>query len=154
MNTFGSDILLVDDSETDVDLFLIAHEQNKSAAVVTVARDGVEAVDVLLGNKSESGGAKQALPRLVLLDLNMPRLNGFEVLERLRADERTRQLPVVIFSSSDQRSDEREAQRLGANGYVRKPAGFENLRATLAKLERDWLGADVAPAHPGGIAGR
>jgi CheY-like chemotaxis protein len=139
MNISAPDILLVEDSPSDVDLFMLAHQMNKSAATISVARDGQEAVDVLLGGESRSGGAQNSLPRLVLLDLNMPRLNGFEVLERLRADERTRLLPVVIFSASDQRSDELEAQRLGANGYVRKPARFENLRAALAQFERDWL---------------
>ena len=148
MNAAASDILLVDDSESDVDLFLIAHQQNQSAAIVRVARDGVEAVDVLLGGEGCRSEQKQTLPRLVLLDLNMPRLNGFEVLARLRADERTRLLPVVIFSSSDEKSDEREARRLGANGYVRKPAGFEKLRVILAQIERDWLGADTAFQHP------
>jgi len=150
MSASASDILLVEDSESDIDLFMIAHQQNGSAAVVRVARDGVEAVDVLLGGEGGPGEAKCALPlpRLVLLDLNMPRLNGFEVLARLRADERTRLLPVVIFSSSDQRSDEREARRLGANGYVRKPAGFEKLRAVVAQLEHDWLGTEWAPRLP------
>jgi len=146
MSTSGSDILLVDDSESDIDLFLIAHEENKSGAIVRVARDGVEAVNLLLGGNDACGEAMEGLPRLVLLDLNMPRLNGFEVLARLRADERTRLLPVVIFSSSDQKSDEREARRLGANGYVCKPAGFEKLRAVLAQLERDWLGQ--SSPHP------
>jgi len=124
---------------------MLAHKMNKSAATVGVARDGVEALKLLLGGENRSGDAPDALPWLVLLDLNMPRLNGFEVLERLRADERTRLLPVVIFSASDEWSDEREAHRLGANGYVRKPMGFENLRAILAELERHWLRVDAVP---------
>lgn len=99
------------------------------------------AQELLLGGEGRSGDAQESLPRLVLLDLNMPRLNGFEVLDRLRADERTRRLPVVILSASDERSDALQAHRLGANGYLRKPARFENLRAVLAELERDWLKA-------------
>jgi two-component system response regulator len=145
MNISTPDILLVEDSQSDVDLFMLAHQRIKSAATIGVARDGVEAVTFLIGDESRAGDAQNALPRLVLLDLNMPRLNGFEVLERLRADERTRQLPVVIFSSSAQSLDEFEAQRLGASGYVRKPTKFQDLCVTLAELERDWLGPDIAP---------
>ena len=148
MKIFAPDILLVEDSQSDVDLFMLAHQMNESAATIRVARDGIEAVEVLLGGEHRPRSAQDTLPRLVLLDLNMPRLNGFEVLERLRADERTRQLPVVIFSASDQRSDRLEAERLGANGYVRKPVEFEHLCETLAQFERDWLSADLAPPHP------
>ncbi len=144
MSAASSDILLVEDSESDIDLFMIAHQQNNSSSIVSVARDGVEAVNVLLGGEGAMGEGMAALPRLVLLDLSMPRLNGFEVLARLRADERTRHLPVVIFSSSDEKSDEREARRLGANGYIRKPTGFEKLRAVVAQIERDWLKQDSA----------
>jgi two-component system, response regulator len=81
----------------------------------------------------------------VLLDLHLPKLNGFGVLERLRADERTRLLPVIILSSSGQESDVSESQRLGANGYLRKPSNFDALRETLAQLERDWLKAAEPP---------
>ena len=144
MSAASSDILLVEDSESDIDLFMIAHQQNNSSSIVSVARDGVEAVNVLLGGEGATREGMAALPRLVLLDLSMPRLNGFEVLARLRADERTRHLPVVIFSSSDEKSDEREARRLGANGYIRKPTGFEKLRAVVAQIERDWLKQDSA----------
>ena len=142
MNISAPDILLVQDSQSEVELFILAHQVNKSAATIRVARDGEEAVDLLLGGKGRPGDVLDTLPRLVLLDMHMPRLNGFEVLQRLRADERTRQLPVVIFSASDQRSDILEAERLGANGYVRTPVEFEDLCATLAQFERDWLGAD------------
>ncbi|MFZ2653015.1 MAG: response regulator [Burkholderiaceae bacterium] len=179
MTDDAPDILLVEDSPTDIELFMFAHTQvNKSATTVRVVRDGVEALEFLLGDQtcpgdvldeppggsrvaspavgregaslwplggaSPQGGPGEthiALPRLVLLDLNMPRMNGFEVLERLRADPRTRLLPVVILSASDEKSDAIEAQRLGASDYVRKPGRFEDLCATLAELERRWLGA-------------
>ena len=139
MNASAPDILLVEDNQSDVELFMLAVLRNKSALTVRVARDGVEVIDLLLGNENITEDTQNTLPRLVLLDLNMPRLNAFEVLKRLHADERTRHLPVVIFSSSDQSSDELEAQRLGANGYVRKPLEFKGLCAMLAQFERDWL---------------
>jgi len=109
-------------------------------------RDGVQALDVLLGDTTPSETAR-ALPRLVLLDLFMPRIDGFEVLQRLRAHERTRLLPVVVYSSSDQESDQREAYRLGADGYIHKPVGFKDCCEIIARLEREWLRADAAPRH-------
>jgi two-component system response regulator len=150
MNSSAPDILLVEDSPTSAELFVFALEANESDATIQIVRDGVEALAFLLGDASSSGSARNPLPRLVLLDLYMPRLNGFEVLERLRADERTRLLPVVILSSSDNESVKREAYRLGANGCVSKPTGFKNSCEIIAELERDWLKADVAAQPPPG----
>jgi len=147
MNISAPDILLAEDSPTTAELFVFALEANQSGATIHVVRDGVEALDFLLGGVTLSESAHNALPRLVLLDLYMPRLGGFEVLERLRADERTQILPVVILSSSDQESDKREAYRLGANGYIQKPVGFKDSCEAIARLERDWLRADLAPQH-------
>ncbi|WP_035056230.1 response regulator [Andreprevotia chitinilytica] len=139
------DILLAEDNPTTAELFVYALEANKSEATIRVVRDGVEVLDFLFGDATQPERTGNALPRLVLLDLNMPRLGGFEVLARLRADERTRTLPVVILSSSDDESDEREAYRLGANGYIKKPRGFKESRGTIAQIEQDWLKADIAP---------
>jgi CheY-like chemotaxis protein len=150
MNASAPDILLVEDSPTTAKVFMFALEANKSAVTVHIARDGVEALDLLLGTASLPESASSELPRLLLLDLQMPRLHGFEVLERLRADERTRLLPVVIYSSSDEESDKREAYRWGANGYIHKPLGFKDACETIAQLERDWLRTDAAPQHPPG----
>jgi two-component system response regulator len=149
MNISAPDILLVEDSPTSAELFVFALEANQSEATIQIVRDGVEALAFLLGD-APSGSARKPLPRLVLLDLYMPRLNGFEVLERLRADEHTRLLPVVILSSSDDESVKREAYRLGANGCVSKPTGFKNSCEIIAQLERDWLKADVAAQPPPG----
>lgn len=139
MNHSPLDILLVEDSPTTAELFVFALKSIKSAATIQVVRDGVEALDLLLGDGTEAESAQRVLPRLVLLDLHMPKVNGFEVLERLRASERTRRLPVVVYSSSDQESDQTEVFRLGADGYIRKPAGYKDFRDTIAQLERDWL---------------
>jgi two-component system response regulator len=144
------DVLLVEDSRTTAELFVFVFEASKSGATIQVVRDGVEALDFLLGGATQSEGARNTLPRLLLLDLHMPRLDGIEVLKRLRADERTRSLPVVFFSSSDDESDEREAYRLGADGYVCKPVGFEEFRATIAQIESTWLKARGTPHLPPG----
>ncbi|MGB4074678.1 response regulator [Pseudomonas sp.] len=132
MNTSAPDTLLAEDSPTTAELFLYALEASTTGVTIRVVGDGVEALDFLFSIGS-------ALPRLVLLDLNMPRLGGLGVLERLRADERTRALPVVILSSSEQESDEQEAYRLGANGYIMKPRELKESCAVIAQIERDWL---------------
>jgi len=147
MNITAPDILLVEDSPTMAELFMFALEANKSVATVKVVRDGVEALDFLLGEAGhQSGSGCKALPGLVLLDIHLERISGFEVLARLRADERTRLLPVVILSSSDQESDKHECFRLGANSYIQKPLGFKNSCDTIARLESDWLKKSLTPA--------
>jgi CheY-like chemotaxis protein len=149
MSLPAPDILLVEDNSTDAELVMIAHRLNKSACTIQVVRDGVAALEFLLSGGAGSESAQLPLPRLVLLDLHLPRLNGFEVLERLRADERTRLLPVIIFSSSAQESDVSKSLQLGANGYVRKPSNFDTLREILTQIERDWLKGDQNPAQGG-----
>jgi len=134
MNGSAPDILVVEDSPSYAKLMALAHAHIHSAFTMQLVRDGVEALDCLLG------GDAATLPQLLLLDLHSPRMSGFEVLKRLRAHERTRLLRVVVFSASDEASDEGESLRLGADGFIRKPVGFENLGKTLIQLELDWLG--------------
>jgi len=148
MSMPAPDILLVQDSATTAELFVLALKANKSRATIQVAHDGMEALDLLLSGATRPAGDRNALPRVVLLDLHMPKLDGFEVLQRLRADERTRLLPVVILSSSTQESDKREACRLGANGYISNPVGFKASCDLIARLELEWLRADVASQPP------
>ena len=148
MSMPAPDILLVQDSATTAELFVLALEANKSRATIQVVHDGMEALDLLLSGATGPEGDRNALPRLVLLDLHMPKLDGFEVLQRLRADKRTRLLPVVILSSSTQESNKREACRLGANGYISNPVGFKASCDLIARLEREWLMADVASQPP------
>jgi len=130
------DILLVEDSPTLADLFVFALQANKSCATIQIVHDGAAVLDLLLGEKNR---AECALPRVLLLDLHIPRMDGLEVLERLRADERTRLLPVLIYSASDRESDRSDALRQGANAYVRKPVGFKDACAVIARIEHDWL---------------
>jgi two-component system response regulator len=141
MSISAPDILLIEDSPTTAELFVFALKFNRSAATAQVVHDGGEALDYLLARATQSADARHVLPRLVLLDLHLPTMDGFEVLKRLRANERTRLLPVVVYSSSDEDSDQREAERLGADGYIRKPVGYEACCKAVAQLERDFLKA-------------
>jgi CheY-like chemotaxis protein len=151
INAGTPDILLVEDSPTTAELFMFALKANKSGATVRIVRDGVEALEALLGGDSH---VPVRLPRLLLLDLHMPRLDGLEVLARLRADDRTRALPVVVYSASELESDRREALRRGANAYVQKPVGFTQACAAVGRIERDWLGTGRLDAALDGRAER
>ena len=141
----GRAILLVEDNPDDELLMLRALAKNGMAGEVVVARDGVEALDYLFAPERSSGQAYDAMPRLILLDLKLPRLNGFEVLERVRADERTRLLPVVILTSSRERRDVLEGYGLGANSYVRKPVDFERFLEVVGQMKLYWLGLNESP---------
>jgi two-component system response regulator len=125
-------ILLVDDNPDDVDLTLRALRNNNVVNEVVVARDGSEALDLLLGES-------RIKPTLVLLDLKLPKVEGLEVLRRLRADERTKLLPVVILTSSKEEKDLVEGYGLGANSYVRKPVKFERFISAVQHLRVYWL---------------
>ena len=137
-------ILLVEDNPDDELLMLRALAKNGMAGEVVVARDGVEALDFLFP-PGHAGRSEDAMPRLILLDLKLPRLNGFEVLERVRADERTRLLPVVILTSSRERRDVLKGYGLGANSYVRKPVDFERFLEVVSQLKLYWLGLNESP---------
>ncbi|MCD6359626.1 MAG: response regulator [Armatimonadetes bacterium] len=132
-------ILLVEDNPDDVELTLRAlHGANISNEIV-VARDGVEALDYLFGTGVHTGRDPRELPAVVLLDLKMPRVDGLEVLQRLRADERTKLTPVVILTTSDEDADIVAGYELGANSYVRKPVSFEDFAGAIKQLGLYWL---------------
>lgn len=137
------DLLLVEDSPDDVELMLRAIHSARLAHSVRVARDGVEAIDFLLG---EGAPARPALPQVVLLDLELPGLSGLEVLARIRGDERTRTLPVVVVTSSTEEDDIRTAYALGANSYVVKPLESGRFAAAVGEVGRYWLGRNQPPA--------
>ena len=124
-------ILLVEDDPNDKLLTVRALKKNGVKGRVVVASDGVEALDYLFAGNSGRGG----MPRVILLDLRLPRMDGFEVLSRLRSDERTSRIPVVIFTSSDGDRDLLEGAGLQANAYVRKPVGFEQFVEAMRRLE-------------------
>ena len=138
-------ILLVEDNPDDELLMLRALRKNKITGEVVVARDGVEALDYLFGEGSYAGRDTSVMPQLILLDLKLPRIDGLEVLRRLRSDERTRLLPVVILTSSREQQDMLVAYGLGANSYVRKPVNFEQFVRAVEQLKLYWLILNEAP---------
>jgi two-component system, response regulator len=132
-------ILLVEDNADHEELALLALEQYGHTDNVHVARDGEEVLDYLFATGRYAGRDSRQLPALVLLDVKLPKLDGLEVLRRLRADERTQVLPVVILSSSSEASDILTAYRLGANSYIRKPVDFTAFTAAVQQLGQYWL---------------
>ncbi len=138
-------ILLVEDNPDDELLTLRALKKNNVPNEVVVARDGVEALDYLFGTGEYAGRDTDAMPQLILLDLKLPKVDGLEVLRRLRADERTRLLPVVILTSSREQQDMLDGYGLGANSYVRKPVNFEQFVGAVEQLKLYWLTLNEAP---------
>jgi two-component system response regulator len=132
-------ILLVEDNPRDEALTLRALKKNNIANDVIVARDGVEALDHFFGDRAASGASTKVMPQLVLLDLKLPKVDGLEVLRRLRADERTKRLPIVVFTSSSEEEDMIKSYELGANSYVRKPVDFDQFLEATKQLGLYWL---------------
>lgn len=132
-------ILLVEDNRDDEALTLRALQKNNIKNEVVVAHDGVEALDYLFGMGSYTGRDLTETPQVILLDLKLPRVDGLEVLRRLRADERTRLLPVVILTSSNEDQDRIKGYGLGANSYVRKPVDFTQFIEAVRQLGLYWL---------------
>jgi two-component system response regulator len=132
-------ILLVEDNPADVALTLRAFKRHNLANQIVVVRDGVEALNYLHGTAGPDNHPVHPLPQLVLLDLKLPKVDGLEVLRRLRAEERTRRLPIVVLTSSDEQRDIVMSYGLGANSYVRKPVAFEEFVEAARYLGLYWL---------------
>ncbi|HCO44074.1 MAG TPA: two-component system response regulator [Gammaproteobacteria bacterium] len=132
-------ILLVEDNADDEALTLHAFQQQRIGNKVVVVRDGVEALDYLFGRGQYAERDLADAPAVVLMDLKLPRLDGLEVLRQLRADARTRSLPVVVLTSSDEQRDLVESYRLGCNSYVRKPVDFDDFVHAAQQLGLYWL---------------
>lgn len=138
-------VLLVEDNPDDVELTLRAFKKNHLLNEVVVAQDGAEALDYLFGSGAYAGRDPNRLPQFVLLDLKLPRVDGLEVLRRIRADERTHFLPVVILTTSREEQDLIESYKLGANSYIRKPVDFTQFSDSVRQLGLYWLVLNEAP---------
>lgn len=130
-------ILLVEDNIDDEVLALRALRKHQVRSQVVVARDGQEAIDYL--------SSDQAAPQLILLDLHLPRLSGLEVLQHIRNQPKTRLLPVVVLTTSDQDRDRLESYQLGANSYIRKPIDYRDFSDVVKRLSEYWLGTNLPP---------
>lgn len=139
------EILLVEDSPQDAELTLHALRKRKLANRLIHVKDGQEALDWLFGEGVYAGRDTNRQPKIVLLDLKMPRVDGLEVLRAIRANERTRHLPVVVMTSSHEQNDIIESYELGVNSYIVKPLEFDAFSAIVADLGYYWLVVNIGP---------
>lgn len=139
------EILLVEDNPNDVELTLHAFEKQRLANRIHVVRDGAEALDFLFATGAYAGRNTHEVPKLVLLDLKLPKVSGIEVLSRIRADPRTELIPVVALTSSREDKDITECYKLGANSYIVKPVEFDKFIAVVEKLGWYWILTNVPP---------
>lgn len=140
-------LLLVEDNPDDEELTLMAFERSQVNNEVVVAHDGVEALDYLFGTGMYAGRDTSIMPALILLDLQLPRINGLEVLQRLRADNRTRLLPVVILTTSTEQQDLINSYSYGCNSYIRKPVDYNQFVAAVQQLGMYWLILNEPPPN-------
>ena len=139
------EILLVEDSEEDLELTLRALRSSKIANHVRIARDGVEALDYLFAEQKGSRSASRT-PRVILLDLKLPRIDGLEVLRRVKSDPATQGIPVVVLTSSAEQRDVVESYRLGVNSYIVKPVNFEGFSRAIQEIGLYWMLLNRTPA--------
>ncbi len=139
------EILLVEDNPEDVELTLHALRQEKLANSIQVARDGEEALDFLFCRGPFSDRSFESPPRVVLLDLKLPKVDGLEVLREMKQDRRTKAIPVVILTASREEKDMVNGYHLGANGYIQKPVDFDNFRGVVKQLGLYWLVINEPP---------
>lgn len=133
------EILLVEDNPDDVELALHALKRNNFSNSIHVVRDGVEALEYIFGTGAHEGRNLGNVPRVILLDLKLPRIDGLEVLRRIKADERTCMIPVVVLTSSREERDIVESYQLGVNSYIVKPVDFQQFTEAVRELGMYWL---------------
>src|SRR6202041_3166241 len=149
MNSDELDILLVEDNQDDMDLALHALKREKLANNIVVARDGEEALDFLFCRGVFAQRSFDHPPKLVLLDLKLPKVDGMEVLKQVKSDPRTKTIPVVIMTSSKEERDLVAGYNLGANSYIQKPVDFDQFRETVKSVGLYWLGTNLRPGVEG-----
>ena|ERR1700722_18328547 len=137
--TIAAELLLVEDNPQDLELALRALGKADLASRVHVARDGAEALDYIFCKGAQSGRSMDAGPKVILLDLKLPKVDGLDVLKRLKGDPRTRAIPVVVLTSSKEQSDIVDSYRLGVNSYIVKPVDFERFAEAIRTLGLYWL---------------
>jgi len=140
-------ILLVEDNPDDELLTIRALNKNRLANEIVVAHDGAEALDYLFGTGAYADRDTRLMPTIILLDLRLPKIDGLEVLQRLRSDARTKSLPVIILTSSDEEQDIISSYELGANSYIRKPVDFDQFIKAIQQLELYWLVLNRSPSE-------
>jgi two-component system response regulator len=141
-------ILIAEDNENDEELTLRALRKNNISNNVVVVRDGQEALDYLFGTGAHASRNLSERPQVMLLDINLPKVNGLEVLKRIRADERTKTMPVVILTSSAEERDRLAAYANFANSYIRKPVDFDQFTDAVRELGLYWLILNEPPPQP------
>ncbi len=145
-----SPILLIEDNQDDEVLTVRALKKHNVANDIVVARDGAQALEYLAGAGDRAARGEPPLPHVILLDLKLPKLDGLEVLARIRKDEATRLLPVVVLTSSKEERDLVESYRLGANSYIRKPVDFDQFSEAVRQLGLYWLVLNETPPATAG----
>ena len=144
----SAEILLVEDNPDDTELTLRAFKSCKLANRIQVARDGVQALDYLMGTGEFAGRDVQDVPLLILLDLKLPKINGFGFLRRVKSNPLTRAIPVVILTTSREESDVAESYRLGVNSYIVKSVDFDQFAKVAKELGHYWLLVNEPPPKP------
>jgi CheY-like chemotaxis protein len=140
-----TEILLVEDNPTDLALALRVFRKHELANRIEVARDGAEALDFLFGEGAHAGRGGLQIPKVILLDLKLPKIGGHEVLRRIKGDPRTRTIPIVVLTSSQEEKDLVESYELGVNSYIVKPVDFDQFSDCLKQIGIYWLLSNAPP---------
>ncbi len=143
------EILVVEDNPQDLELTLRALRKAKVSNRIQVARDGAEALDYIFCEGTYASRRIEDTPKVVLLDLKLPKVDGLEVLQKMKSDSRTKTIPVVVLTSSKEQKDVVESYRLGVNSYIVKPVGFEGFAASVGELGLYWLLLNQSPKIDG-----